>query len=1348
MQPGALVAERFEIERVAGTGGMGTVYRAHDRASGGAVVAVKVVSGQQSASRFEREARVLAEVRHPGIVRYIDHGRTVDGELYLAMEWLEGEDLGKRLGRTGLTALESVELAVRVGEALGAAHARGIVHRDVKPSNLFLPDGDLARVKVLDFGIARVGGTRAQTRTGMLLGTPGYMAPEQARGGKDVDARADVFALGCVLFECLTGRAAFVGEHVMALLAKILLEEAPRVAELRPDVPADLDKLVARLLAKDPQQRPRDGAQVAAELRALGAVVERTPPPVKTAGPALTATEQRLLCVVLASDVGPAAAAGAPTVATVPTLMTPKLAAPEPTLPEPFAATVDTGSLQASAPTLDGGAATVVLERLQAAVLPFGARLERLMDGSAVVTLAAGGLATDQAAQAARCALAMRAVVPSAPMALAIGRGVIAGRWPVGEAIDRAARLLRASAPVEKPSAPPVRIDDVTAGLLDVRFDLGGDRAGLYLRGERDVVEGGRTLLGKPTPCVGRDRELGVLAGLLDECLSEPMARAVLVTGPAGVGKSRVRYEFLRKVKARGAALLSREAGGVPPIGGDVIETWIGRGDPLRAGSPFGMIAPALRRAAAILDGESLDVRQRKLRARVARHVPARDVPRVTEFLGELIGAPFPDEGSVELRAARADAQLLGDQMRRAFEDLLRGELSAGPLLIVLEDLHWGDLPSVKFIDHALRALADRPLLVLALARPEVRELFPGLWLDRPVEELRLGELSRRGSEKLVRGVLGDAVNDALVTQIVERAGGNAFYLEELIRAVAEGKQDAMPETLLAVVQARLERLEGDARRVLRAASVFGQLFWRGGVRALLGGEDRTDVVDAWLAELEEREVVVRRGVGKFKNEEDYGFRHALVREAAYAMLTDSDRRLGHKLAGEWLERAGESEAVVLAEHFERGGERARAVGWYRRAAEQALGGNDLATAIRRAEHGIACGADGEVLGALRLIQAEANQWRGDFAEAERCGLEAMASLPRGSSLWFGAAGEVATASGKLARTPRLVEVGEALLAAPAAGASGPQVTASAHTAFQLYYAGQYALASRLLERVEKAEAEVRERDPAILARIHQARSSRALFAGDAGVYLAEEQAAALSFERAGDLRNWCMQRGHVAYASLEIGDFAGAERALRDTIEAGERMGLRNVVATAKHNLGMVLGNLGRVEDGVAVEREALALFLKQGDRRLEAGARAYLARLLILCGDLAAAEREAEASIAVATPSLEPGSRATLAMVLLHTGRVAEALVEATAAMRKLEELGGVEEGEALIRLAWAEALQATAATVEERAAARAAIAAARDRVLARAAHISDAERRRDYLEKVPENARTLELARALGA
>src|SRR5262249_34339989 len=158
---------------------------------------------------------------------------------------------------------QAIQVVRSAAEALAEAHARGIVHRDIKPSNLFLPNGDLKRLKVLDFGIAHLHfATRAMTRTGTTLGTPGYMAPEQARGDRQVGPPADVFALGCVLFECLTGRPPFVGEHMMAVLAKVLLEEAPRVRELRVDVPVQLDRLVACMLAKDPKLRPSSAGDV------------------------------------------------------------------------------------------------------------------------------------------------------------------------------------------------------------------------------------------------------------------------------------------------------------------------------------------------------------------------------------------------------------------------------------------------------------------------------------------------------------------------------------------------------------------------------------------------------------------------------------------------------------------------------------------------------------------------------------------------------------------------------------------------------------------------------------------------------------------------------------------------------------------------------------------------------------------------------------------------------------------------------------------------------------------------------------------------------------------------------
>jgi hypothetical protein len=255
MRSGDTVARRFQVERFAGAGAMGLVYRARDVQTG-EWVALKVLA-HGSAERFLREARALAEVSHPHIVRYVDHGHTEAGEPYLAMEWLEGADLAQKLQSGPLSLAQALGLARSVAGALAVAHGRGVVHRDVKPSNLFLVLGDPARVKVLDFGAARfIRTTSAPTASGIVLGTPGYLAPEQVNEDTAVDGRADVFSLGCVLYECVAGRPAFVAQHVLALLGKILREDPPPLRQVAAHAPEVLEALLIAMLAKDPRGRP------------------------------------------------------------------------------------------------------------------------------------------------------------------------------------------------------------------------------------------------------------------------------------------------------------------------------------------------------------------------------------------------------------------------------------------------------------------------------------------------------------------------------------------------------------------------------------------------------------------------------------------------------------------------------------------------------------------------------------------------------------------------------------------------------------------------------------------------------------------------------------------------------------------------------------------------------------------------------------------------------------------------------------------------------------------------------------------------------------------------------------
>ncbi len=427
---------------------------------------------------------------------------------------------------------------------------------------------------------------------------------------------------------------------------------------------------------------------------------------------------------------------------------------------------------------------------------------------------------------------------------------------------------------------------------------------------------------------------------------------------------------------------------------------------------------------------------------------------------------------------------------------------------------------------------------------------------------------------------------------------------------------------------------------------------------------------------------------------------------------------------------------MVLGEHAEQAGDDPRAAELYRAAADQALAACDFAGASTRAEQAFGCGAKGATRGAVRLVQAESRRWLGEFEQAARCAMDAMGQLPAGSAAWFAAVNEAGESVGKIDDIAALERLAHALHATRAVdrAALGPLVTAIANLAFQLFTHGRPELALELLDDVEQLAIGVSE--PAILARIYQARSSRSMFTGDAGAYLESEQAAAAAFERAGDLRYACVQRGNVGYACLEIGAYAEAERALRDALDQATRLGLSNVIATSKHNLGRALMMRGALDEALRVETEAFELFAAQGDRRLAGAARVYRAAILAERDELGAAEGELLGALEHAQAPLQAQIRGMLARILLRGGRTDEALVHARGAYDLLERLGAIEEGEAVVRLALAEALEASG----DRAGSQVVLAAARQRLLDRAARISDPDHRRRFLSQVPEHVATL--------
>ncbi|MGE0871006.1 MAG: protein kinase [Kofleriaceae bacterium] len=276
----------YRIIRQIGEGGMGTVWLA-EHVKLGRQAALKVLHpsfSQQSdvVARFFNEARAATAIPDPGIVQVFDFGHSTDGIPYIVMELLEGEALDRRLHRLGgLPISDSLRIVRQVASTLGLAHQRGIVHRDIKPENIFLVrDPEVAggeRAKLLDFGIAKLLGEQSsQTQTKTVIGTPLYMSPEQCRGTGHVDQRSDIYSMGCVLFRLVTGTPPYMAEGTGELIAMHLREPPVAPSRRKPGIPAEIDQIVLRCMAKDPAERFASGAQLAA---ALGLLVGGTSMP-------------------------------------------------------------------------------------------------------------------------------------------------------------------------------------------------------------------------------------------------------------------------------------------------------------------------------------------------------------------------------------------------------------------------------------------------------------------------------------------------------------------------------------------------------------------------------------------------------------------------------------------------------------------------------------------------------------------------------------------------------------------------------------------------------------------------------------------------------------------------------------------------------------------------------------------------------------------------------------------------------------------------------------------------------------------------------------------------------------
>ncbi|MDB4940792.1 MAG: Serine/threonine protein kinase [Labilithrix sp.] len=502
-----LLAGRFVIEREVGRGGVGIVYRANDEVTG-TPVALKIIAihgvdaGEEA--RFGREGRVLAGLSHPNIVRVVAFGQLDEGQPYVAMEWLDGEDIAQRQKRAPLTLGQAVEIAAQVADALAHSHAVGIVHRDIKPSNVILLGSSPGHewpvtAKLVDFGVASAEDSRL-TRTGAIIGTPAYMAPEQARGDAEVDARSDIYGLGATLFEMIAGRPPHVGPTPVAILARLVTTPAPRLTEIFPEAPHSLDDLLSDMLSTHPEDRPARASDVALRLRGIATELESQPQTMRTTSPD---APQSMGSMILSST---RPASGSRLVTSILATHVPK-----------------------------GPARGRLLAHLRAR----GAEATELGGDAIVAHLGVKKAIGDEASRALD--LGLRLAKAGCSVGVATGRTRIDRTRPTGEVVDRAAALARDAQ--KNQVLADTTTSELARGAFEVQIRSDGSAivsAKLALR--KDVVGG--------SPFVGREADLSQIVSAFERCQEDGTPIIVTISGAPGIGKTRLRREAVARISA------------------------------------------------------------------------------------------------------------------------------------------------------------------------------------------------------------------------------------------------------------------------------------------------------------------------------------------------------------------------------------------------------------------------------------------------------------------------------------------------------------------------------------------------------------------------------------------------------------------------------------------------------------------------------------------------------------------------------------------------------------------------------------------------------------------------------
>jgi tetratricopeptide (TPR) repeat protein len=523
---------------------------------------------------------------------------------------------------------------------------------------------------------------------------------------------------------------------------------------------------------------------------------------------------------------------------------------------------------------------------------------------------------------------------------------------------------------------------------------------------------------------------------------------------------------------------------------------------------------------------------------------------------------------------------------------------------------------------------------------------------------------------------------------------------------------------------------------------VFGQSFWPAALERIMTSQDAQMPTAELLELLLDRDWLTLARNARFSGRTELSFRHALIREAAYDLLDEGERQLTHRAAAEWLEEAGERDAAVLAEHWEKGGELARASVCFTRAAQQALEGNDLDGTLALGERAVACGAEDLTLAEVRLLQAEAHNWRGAHDHAIVLCQEAIGRFEQHradenhSGHWAHSVEQLSWGYFYTCRHIEVERLGSQLLRDLPSNMNGAVALALGQIARHNIFAGHLRTARALIDILDARAAGRNHEDRAAAAILELAKGNLNLAQSRVGVGLQHCERAASYAVAIGNERLLFVIHGSLAGIHEGLGDYERAEQSALLAAEFESRSGARDPILVC--NRGLIHLGLGQLVEAEAVLRSGLKVTVGSDDRLKQGYCRICLGRVLLALRRFGEAEAHARAVLAAEdVPLLQAYGSSVLARALIAQRRTAEAETAARRAFEVLEQ-GGIEDGEAFIRLTFAEALYANG----DLPAARHAIRSAAEHLFARAADL-DEELRQKFLTRVFENARTLRLA-----